>query len=428
MSNTAVDWIPATIGDSGYYPPYSLPPLTPQVGTFDNVIGGAGAMQSANYVTGATGWTINGDGSAEFNNVTVRGTLIAGKIDIPDTTTAASFHVDTAGNMWIGANAANFATAPFKVTNAGALTATSAAIRGTIDTPDTTTAASFHVDGTGHLWVGANASNFATAPFRVANDGTGAWVSSGASFVIDATKVRLTATTWGGFLEANSTQVRVVDSGGISGLRVDSAGQGPTLTWDDNLSHGTIVRALETNTSDRVSLYHAPFGGSSPFGGIFSLGHNLTSGTGCTLNGVPANSGTEQIQFGPSITSNEFAITSFVPSNGQRVVPPIFSIGGSHSASPPSVATGPFSMQFGTNVLTSNAFGGLFLTIGTFRTGLLAFGGVNGDDSINGGKIILNANLGAISPGQLSWVARDPTTGGTVNNTTMRVDWWAIGW
>lgn len=132
MSNTAVDWIPATIGDSGYYPPYSLPPLTPQVGTFDNVIGGAGAMQSANYVTGATGWTINGDGSAEFNNVTVRGTLIAGKIDIPDTTTAASFHVDATGRMWSGANASNFATAPFSVDASGNVSTTTVTAAGNI--------------------------------------------------------------------------------------------------------------------------------------------------------------------------------------------------------------------------------------------------------------------------------------------------------
>ena len=33
------------------------------------------AIQSPNYVAGVSGWTINIDGSAEFNNVTIRGTL-----------------------------------------------------------------------------------------------------------------------------------------------------------------------------------------------------------------------------------------------------------------------------------------------------------------------------------------------------------------
>ena len=33
------------------------------------------AIQSPNYVAGNTGWTVNVDGSAEFNNLTIRGTF-----------------------------------------------------------------------------------------------------------------------------------------------------------------------------------------------------------------------------------------------------------------------------------------------------------------------------------------------------------------
>ena len=33
------------------------------------------AIHSPNYVPGATGWSINKDGSAEFNNLTIRGTF-----------------------------------------------------------------------------------------------------------------------------------------------------------------------------------------------------------------------------------------------------------------------------------------------------------------------------------------------------------------
>jgi hypothetical protein len=36
------------------------------------------AIQSPNFVTGLSGWTINQDGSAEFNNLTVRGTTFLG--------------------------------------------------------------------------------------------------------------------------------------------------------------------------------------------------------------------------------------------------------------------------------------------------------------------------------------------------------------
>ena len=57
-------------------------------------------FQSANFVAGVSGWQLRGDG-AEING----GVSIA-SLNIPDTTTANSFHVDTSGNAWWGANVA----------------------------------------------------------------------------------------------------------------------------------------------------------------------------------------------------------------------------------------------------------------------------------------------------------------------------------
>lgn len=51
-----------------------------------NVVAGTvlmrSAIQSPNYVAGTSGWTINQDGSVEFNNGTIRGTLIVGTTTI----------------------------------------------------------------------------------------------------------------------------------------------------------------------------------------------------------------------------------------------------------------------------------------------------------------------------------------------------------
>ena len=52
-------------------------------------------MASSNFVTASTGWQIKGNGDVEFNSGTFRGTLTAGELHIPDTTTDSSFHVDT---------------------------------------------------------------------------------------------------------------------------------------------------------------------------------------------------------------------------------------------------------------------------------------------------------------------------------------------
>ena len=49
------------------------------MGWADPVVGGNAlrrpAIQSPNYVAGSTGWTVNQDGSAEFNNLAIRGTF-----------------------------------------------------------------------------------------------------------------------------------------------------------------------------------------------------------------------------------------------------------------------------------------------------------------------------------------------------------------
>ena len=55
--------------------------------TLTTVNGGSGSIQSADYSAGSAGWKIDGTGSAEFNNVTVRGTLAACTIGTGQTMT-----------------------------------------------------------------------------------------------------------------------------------------------------------------------------------------------------------------------------------------------------------------------------------------------------------------------------------------------------
>ena len=88
-------------------------------------------LRTSNYQSGLTGWLIRGDGLAEFNNVTVRGAVAGATIDIGGSD-ASSFHVDANGNMWLG-NATYGASAPFRVSNAGALTATGVTVTGEIN-------------------------------------------------------------------------------------------------------------------------------------------------------------------------------------------------------------------------------------------------------------------------------------------------------
>lgn len=55
-------------------------------GFTDPIVGGISlrkpAIRSPNYLAGSTGWTINVDGSAEFNNLTIRGTFFGTNFEI----------------------------------------------------------------------------------------------------------------------------------------------------------------------------------------------------------------------------------------------------------------------------------------------------------------------------------------------------------
>jgi hypothetical protein len=85
------------------------------------------SLVSPNFLQGSSGWKISEDGDVEFNDGTFRGSLAAGKIDIGGSD-STSFHVDTSGNMWLGAD--SFDTGLFSVSSAGVLTARSGTIGG----------------------------------------------------------------------------------------------------------------------------------------------------------------------------------------------------------------------------------------------------------------------------------------------------------
>lgn len=81
------------------------------------------SIESENFITGVAGWKINmapEEGDVEFNDGVFRGAITGATIDIGGDDNS-SFHVDIDGNMWLGA--ADFADAPFSVTNAGVATA-----------------------------------------------------------------------------------------------------------------------------------------------------------------------------------------------------------------------------------------------------------------------------------------------------------------
>lgn len=87
-------------------------------------------IKSTSYKPKTQGFLIDGKaGYIEANKLFIgSGGIIGGSLDIPDTTTANSFHVDSSGNTWWGAAAIGSAVA--KVLNTGAATFTNITITG----------------------------------------------------------------------------------------------------------------------------------------------------------------------------------------------------------------------------------------------------------------------------------------------------------
>ncbi|MEK7180690.1 MAG: hypothetical protein AAB706_04390 [Patescibacteria group bacterium] len=113
-----------------------------QVGKYENGVSGDLRITpdglTARNQSGLTTFAIDGDtGDAIFlgrilaGSIIAEGELVGGSIDIGGDD-ATSFHVDEDGNMWLGADA--YASAPFKVSSAGALVATSVTISGYVAT------------------------------------------------------------------------------------------------------------------------------------------------------------------------------------------------------------------------------------------------------------------------------------------------------
>jgi hypothetical protein len=225
---------------------------TGTIGAAEITLNGANSIiKSSNYSAGLLGWKITGLGDAEFNELTVRTALDIGGLD------ASSFHVDINGNMWLGAS--TYASAPFKVSNTGSLTATSVNITGAVMTTPAITGgsitgtsldigtgtSSFHVDTSGNIWSGA--STYATAPFKVSNTGN---VDVGSTAVADVSSFHIdnTGNIWSGAETFNTTTnpFAVTAAGAI---KATSGRIGPVLISSSSMNSQGSSPYLNSNNN-----------------------------------------------------------------------------------------------------------------------------------------------------------------------------------
>lgn len=155
QAGSAIDWTHLTniSVDNADINSLSFDKITAATNTASLVIGAAGTIESANYSAGTAGFHIGGDGNAEFNDVTVRGALIAGASSDIDWQYVTSVSVATADIENLAVTNAKIANSTIENAKISDL-AVSKLTGGTIDTTDITVASEL-VLGTGGRWTTA---------------------------------------------------------------------------------------------------------------------------------------------------------------------------------------------------------------------------------------------------------------------------------
>jgi len=273
---------------------------------------------------------------ASTGQLDIQGGIIVNSLDIPDTTTTNSFHVDNTGNIWSGA--VLYANGLFKVSNTGALVCTGATITNstynvssltfqdafgngandvTISVDTTLTADTYYNDLTinagkilntagyrifvkGTLTIngtisrngnnGGSGSAGANNGGNVSNQGTaGAALSDGSVKGAVAGAAGGSGQGYGGTGEAvsnGSDVAKSIGSGGIAGTKGGAGGDG-AMTGDIGGTAGSKTGTVYNTINNIMAAYFLY--------DFFPAGDNLKSssgsggsgGGGCSFNGCP---------------------------------------------------------------------------------------------------------------------------------------------
>lgn len=205
------------------------------------------------------------------------GSITAGNIDIGSG--ATSFHFDNSGNLWLGATA--FASAPFKVTNTGVMTASGATITGTLQagaTPPTISGTTISA-GAGALFNAGGTFAIGDATNNITYNGTaitlnGNFVKNTNINVTDLSTINANM----GAITAGSLSI----GSGSAIFKVDSSGN----HWSGNASYASAPFRV-SNTGALVATGATISGAITATSGSFS--GDLTSGTAAPTGTYPSN-------------------------------------------------------------------------------------------------------------------------------------------
>ncbi len=265
-----------------------------------------GFIQSKNFVSGTIGWRLSADGTLEAVNAILSGSITATSGAIGGFSIGTDYIRDAANmtgmastvtggddvRFWAGAAFASRATAPFRVTEAGALTVSSANITGGSITIGTNAS----IDSSGNAtFIGVTSLNmkaytdFETAGRFIASGGAGtnppAFGNTGATIITSAVATTFCKVLWqaNGFVfnnNASFTASLQCATGFAAGDGVGFIGLGnPTIDGSGFTETGTNYCGFEIKKASGVTTIipvQCNGGGTVTFGSSFAT---LSNGT-----------------------------------------------------------------------------------------------------------------------------------------------------
>jgi len=292
-----------------------------------NVVQVGDTISSNNYVLGSTGWQIRSNGSAEFNNnIIVRGQIEATSGNFTGTINAGGTFANgsvsngaiTGGSLTIGTDPnvfkvfsngsmslgnGTFASAPFRVTNAGALTASSGNIGGwtisstTLSGGSTTLYSNGYIVATGSSFTGPETSGGNTFNGNVYSGYTGN-ISNAVSQLYANGFIKNILGNIAGFTVSSSNFVKgnmtmdgalIIKSGNHGTIIQDNYiyikynnGVAATMAGFNDATYGLSLQT-DTNQWALINCDRVDISPSASSNLNFYLNSNIGSGTGTTL-------------------------------------------------------------------------------------------------------------------------------------------------
>jgi hypothetical protein len=397
---------------------------------FNSTLGESGTLEVKGNII-ATSGTFSGNisSTATIAGGAIEGaTITGGSLRLGSATTANVFKVNPTSGVWLGAQ--DFADAPFSVTLAGSLKATSGSIAGmtlggtSISFGTSGNYVALSSDGTYALWAGANDS--ATAPFSVKRDGTLYASNANISGAITATSGSFTGSitasdgSIGGWLIGSTSISKAVTTGTHSSIYVGTGtynnantpffissegkfslkdklsfnGSDLTVTGAINATSGNFTGNVKVDTGGKIYV------GSSPTTGqrvvVSDTGITGVDNSGITVFNLPATGSTP-----PTIT-NFNVLEAKITGEGANA----YLIAGTTGVSANNVivrgdktegkAAAIYNTMSGTATTATSGDGFYIDDTGKFRfaTGDNAISGANGNLTITG-KVIASTIRGS---------------------------------